>query len=215
MKKNLLLGFMCVVSLFFTTACGGNESNVNNGVDEGNKENNSVADSSVTPAADYTELEIFGAKVKFKLADPTYLWNCEDSFGAGEVDTVFIPSKNGVEVENYYDAEHISGVTFQTSDDSVDSATSLKNSFKKSTGIDLTVEDIKHDIYTRHLKGENSEVYFESYAFKYDGNYEGEELGDIYYSIRLWMYKDDYTKEEINKVIAEYHTMIDTLEFVK
>ena len=56
MKKNLLLGFMCVVSLFFTTACGGNESNVNNGVDEENKENNSVADSSVTPAADYTEL---------------------------------------------------------------------------------------------------------------------------------------------------------------
>lgn len=215
MKKNLLLGFICVVSLFFTTACGGNESNVNNGVDEENKESGNIVAGSVTPAADYTELEIFGATVKFKMANPTYLWNCEDSFGAGEVDTVFIPSKNGVEVENYYDAEHISGVTFQTSDDSVDSVTSLKNSFKKSTGIDLTVEDIKHDIYTRHLKGESSKVYFESYAFEYDGSYDGEPLEDIYYSVRLWLYKDDYTEEEMSKVIAEYHTMIDTLEFVK
>ena len=74
---------------------------------------------------------------------------------------------------------------------------------------------MEHDLYTRHLKGENSKVYFESYAFKYEGNYEGESLGDIYYSVRLWIYKDDYTEEEINNVIAEYHTIIDTLEFVK
>lgn len=211
MKKKLMLSLMCgVLSLGFATGCNSDKKDVKN-----EETNNSKTEENVVAADEYTELEIFGANVKFKLANPTYLWNCEDNFGAGEIDTVFIPSKNGEAVEDYYDAENISGVHFITTDDGVSSESSLKSTYKRWYGVDLTVEDMEEDLYTRHLKGESSEVYFESYSFEYEGVYDGEDLGTIYYSIQLVIYKDDYTQEEIDKVIAEYHTIIDTLEFVE
>jgi len=212
MKKNLLFIFVCIIPLFFITACA---DNVNNTMDENNNNNNNNStDESLKDQTDYTELGIFGAKLKFKLANPTYLWDCDDNFGAGEIDTVFIPSKNGEEVEGYDDVENISGIIFQTSEDIISSESKIKNNYKKWHNLDVVVENLEHDLYGRHIKGENSKIYIETYAFKYDGNFEGKIVKDNYYRIHLEIHKDDYTQEEITKVIEEFHLIIDTLEIV-
>jgi len=202
--KKILLGIMCfALTLSITTACNKKEKTTD---ESENKE--------ITENSKYTELEIFGAKVKFKLANPTYLWNSNDDFGAGEVDTVFIPSKNGEPVEDYFYVDNISGIMFQTSDDVLESTSSLKKIYKNAYGMDLTVEQLEDDIFEKHLKGETSKIYFESYCFKYEG-FSDEDPSEVYYAIELMLYKNDYTQEEINKIIEEYHLIIDTFEFVK
>ena len=166
----------------------------------------------------YTILDILGAKIKFKQGNPTNLWNCECSFGAGEIDTVFIISKNGVEMDEYDD--DTSGVIFQTSDISVASESSLKNSYKKYYGLDIIVEKTNVGPFKRHVQGENSKYYFESYSLKYDGYFNDidpidDEPSDVYYSIELFIYKDNYDSKMIKNVIDEYHNIINTLEFIE
>ena len=211
MKKKIILSLVYgLLSLGIATGCNSSEQSVKN-----DKTINSTIEENVVAADDYTRLEILGANVKFKLANPTYLWNCEDNFHSLEIDTVFIISKNGQAVEDYYNAESISGISFLITDDTVLSESSLKKEYKTKYGVDITVEDMEHDLYKRHLKGESSKLYFESYAFEYEGVFEEEESGTIYYSIQLIIHKDDYTKEEIDRVIKEYHIIIDTFEFIK
>lgn len=209
MIRKILMSLMCVGMVFSVTACGEN-TNTNDGTS-----NNETNEEKVTLASEYTMLEIFGADVKFKLANPTYLWDSQDNFGAGEIDTVFIPSKDGKEVGNYYDIENTSGVIFMTSDDVIDSESNIKNNYKSWYNLDVTIEDLNNQLFERHIKGEDSKVYFESYCFQYEGVYDGEDIGTIYYSIQLVLYKEDYTQEQINKIKAEYHAIIDTFEFDK
>lgn len=170
--------------------------------------------SGIIPADDYVELEIVGANVIFKYANPTYFWNTEDSFGAGEIDFVLIPSLNGEPIENYYEQERVSGVFFQTSDNLVMSDEDLKNEYISRYGVELQIENITHNIFKKHLKGETSEVYLESCCLSYDSNFDGE-ISSVYYAIELLIYKNDYTEEEMNKLIDEYHIIINTFNFIK
>ena len=211
MRKKTLKIFLCIISLFIITGCGSSIKEKNN---DTKKESNDVTNEIVVASTEYTELEIFGAKLKFKLANPTYLWNSEDDFGAGEVDTVFIPSENGEKVEDYFEAVNTSGVIFEVSDYTTRSETAIKKDLKEWYNLDAIVENINHNLYQKHIQGENSKLYYESYLFSYKGKYDGESIGDIDYKIQLQIYKNDYTKEEIDKVVKEFHIMIDTLEII-
>lgn len=238
-KKALLLGVLCLLVLGMLTACstGGNEAEIEEdskpSIQESTPPTSNDAEStpladndaesappsgndaaSVPSSGDYTQLEIFGAAIQFKLADPTSYWNCCDNFGAGEIDTVFIISPDGTPVDDYYDQIHTSGIIFKTSEDGIDSEKSLKSAYKQWDGIDVQIENIENGIFSRHLLGESSDLYFESYCMEYEADFDGE-LSTIAYAVELRIYKGDYTPEEIAKAIAEYHLIIETLEFVK
>lgn len=202
MKKKYLFSLIIFILLIgVTTGCNKEKSN-----------KDEISD--VNIAKDYTELEILGATVKFKKQEPTNYWDSQDNFGAGEIDTVYIPSQKGVEVPNYYEQENTSGIIFQTSDDIITSKNSLINTYKTWDNIDIEVEDIEKGIFKRHINGESSKLYFESYCFTYEGDLEGEKF-DANYKIELRIYKDDYSTEQIDKLISEYHTIIDTFEIIK
>jgi hypothetical protein len=204
---------MCILSLSIITACDNN--NNNNNVDN-NDLSNSELNVSINEADTYTELDIFGATIKFKKANPTYFWDCDYNYGAAEIDTVYIVSENGKRKEDYHEIAKMSSITFSTLDDVVNSESTIKNQYKRWYNVDVTVENIEHKIYKKHIKGENSEIYIESYAFKYDGIFEYDPVPmEVYYGIYLEVKKDDYSQEELNKIIAEYHLIIDTLEFVR
>jgi hypothetical protein len=204
MKKKILFSLITIVLLLgVTIGCNNSEKSKNKNEKEEIKD--------VNIAKEYTELELLGRVAKFKLQNPTNYWNCEDDFGAGEIDAVYIPSKNGVEVPNYYEKENISGVIFQTSDDVLTSESNLKSTYQRWYGIDIEVNSIEKGIYKRHIKGESSSIYYEAYCFDYEGDFEGEK-SDVYYKIELIIYKNDYTKDEINKLISEYNTIIDSFK---
>ena len=199
MKNKIVYFLTLILVIGLTTGCMGKE-------EKSKEENNDFKVSE-----EYTELELFGATAKFKKQDPTNYWDCEDNFGAAEIDTVYIPTKNGKEVPNYYDQENTSGIIFQTSDDLIADKSRLKNSYKTWDEIDVEVKDIDDDLFKRHIKGQSSKLYFESYCFKYVGDFEGSNF-DVYYKIELRIYKDDFTKEEQEKLISEYHTIINSFK---
>lgn len=200
MKKKIIYFLTFILLICLTTGCMSKENDTT-------ETNNSDAN----VAKEYTELEIIGATARFKKQDPTNYWDCEDNFGAGEIDTVYIPSEGGKEVPNYYDQENTSGIIFQTSDDVVSSESYIKTIYKRWDNIDVKVENINKGIFKKHITGESSELYYESYSFSYEGEYDGEKF-DVYYKIELRIYKNDYTKEEQSKLISEYNTIIDTFE---
>lgn len=157
----------------------------------------------------YVELDIRGAKyrVKFKLSDPTNFWNSGDDFGAMEVDTVFIVSKNGEPIEDYNDIEELSGIIFMVEDRYFESVESIQSRISEWYDLsDVEVEDLSSSIFKRHIKGENSSFYYETYCLEYEGDR---------YTIELNVYKNNYSADEIKNIIEEYHGIISSLEFVK
>lgn len=177
-----------------------------------NNTNQIIPTTTINTADEYTEVEIFGnAKLKFKLANPTYFWNSNDNCGAAEIDTVYVVSKNGAENANALQGYEISGITFQTSDDVVSSETQIKNNIKNWFMINNTiVENINHNVFSKHVKAESDKVYYESYSFSFNN---GE--FDVYYSVVLTLYKNKYTLDECSKIVAEYHNIIKTTELIK
>ena len=93
----------------------------------------------------------------------------------------------------------------------ITSESNLKSTYQRWYGIDIEVNSIEKGIYKRHIKGESSNIYYEAYCFDYEGDFEGEK-SDVYYKIELIIYKNDYTKDEINKLISEYNTIIDSFK---
>ncbi len=177
-----------------------------NTVDKKNDNQNSVSNNE-SISEDYTIIDtlmVMGRKIKFKTHTSTYFWNSNDNFGAGEIDTVFFVSKNGLPIQNYYEIEKISGIIFQNDSRFFNSQDSVKKLFVEWHGItDLQIEELKDNIFSRHIKGETDELYVEIYCMKYN---------NIYYAIELDVYKNNYSKEEIDNIISEYYTIINTLE---
>jgi len=207
MKNKLLFSLIILIlAIGVTTGCNKKEDNKKE-----IEENKMEEKSDVKIDKEYTELEILGAVAKFKKQEPTNYWDSEDNFGALEIDTVYIPSENGVEVSNYYEHENVAGIIFESSGDVINNKTSVINTYKKWYGIDIQIEDIEKGIYKRHIKGESSEIYLEAYCFTYERDLEGEKSVG-YYKIELILYKDDYSAEQMDKLISEYQTIIDTLE---
>ena len=206
MTKKVLFSLITIALLLgVTTGCNNDKESKNKNEKEAIKD--------VNIAKEYTTIELLGKNAKFKVQSPTNYWNCEDDFGAGEIDAVYIPSKNGVEVPNYYEKENISGVIFQISDDVLTSESNLKSTYKRWYGIDIEVTNIEKGIYQKHIKGQSSSIYYEAYCFDYEGDFDGEK-SDVYYKIELIIYKDDYSSNEINKLISEYNTIIDSFELM-
>ena len=136
MKKTLICLMCGIISLGFITGCDENSN-------KKESEKEEVVESNV--AKEYTVIDIFGGTIKFKQANPTYLWNSNDNFGALEIDTVFLPSENGEAVEDYYDKLYQSGVVFITDDKISTSESFLKTRYKNSDGVDIVIEDLEDD----------------------------------------------------------------------
>ena len=144
-------------------------------------------------------------KIRFKTYNPTYFWNSNDDFGS-DIDTVFIVSKNGVSVNNYYEITNLSGIIFEYDSRYFGSHDSVKKRINELYGIsNLQIKDFENNILSRHIKGETNEFYLEIYCIKHN---------DVYYAIELNVYKNNYTKNELNFIISEYHTIINTLEIL-
>lgn len=179
---------------------------------ENNKNNQDTKkDVDMIPSDKYSELDLWNFKFKFKMAKNTNLWNCNDNFGAMEVDTVYMVSENGVPIPNYYDVDKTSGVIFQIGDFVIDEESEIRNKLSRWYNIsNAKIEDVNDSIYSRYIKGESSNVYYESYGLIITLPDESK----IYYSIELVLYKNNYSKDMINKIIQEYHIIIDSLKII-
>lgn len=212
MKKQVIILLLLIIIVI--TGCDKNQlenvqnSDLNQETNENIKEEQNT---DIVQNSEYTELEIFGATAYFKQHNPTNYWDCDDDFGAGEINTVFIPSENGVIVENYYDKEKISGIFFYETENIISDKETIIAKHKRWYGVDVTVQNIDKNLFKKYIKGESQNVYLESYNFQYEGDYDGEKF-DVYYTIELLIYKKDYTEEQIDKLISEYNTIIDTFK---
>lgn len=199
MKRKILYLLTFILLIGFTTGC----------MTEENKKEDETINQNV--AEEYTELELIETTIRFKKQNPTNYWDSEDDYGALEVTTVYIPSEGGKEVEDYRDAENISGIMFEYDETAIKDKTKIKDSYKRWDNLDVEIEDINKGIFTRHIKGESSKLYVESYSFAKEIEVDDEKK-TLYYDVELRIYKDDYTTEEQKKLISEYHTIIDTFE---
>lgn len=197
MKKKLFLSLLCgVLVLGLATGCRNNQNT--------NTENQSITNENISD--NYTTIDsLFLGKVKFKTNNPTFFWNSNDDF-ASDIDTVFIVSKNGVPIENYYEIENLSGIIFEYDYRFFESHDSVKKRINSWHGItNLQITDLENSIFSRYIKGETNEFYLEIYCMKHN---------DIYYAIELNIYKNNYTQNEIDNIISEYHTIINTFEIL-
>lgn len=161
---------------------------------------------------DYTYLDIKGAKIKFKTLKDTTFWNCNDNFGALEIDTVFICSEGGKEIEDYSDMNRLS-ISFQT-EEIEDKSDQMVGEYLKSYNIsNFEVTKLENSVFTYKIVGESNSAYFESYFLEYSGEMDGEEF-DVYYQIKLDLNKNIINAKHLHKAKKEYKTIIDTLEFV-
>ena len=139
MKNKIFKSLICSTLIpTLTTGC------VDIGIENDNLKDNTNNYTSIVASEDYTTQNIYNKTLKYKKANPTSLWDCDDNFGAGEIDTVLIPSKDGNPVEKYYDMANISGIYFQTGDDAIKSDDALKARYQRWYGIsNLKIENIE------------------------------------------------------------------------
>lgn len=192
------------------------QSNVINKVVDTAKD--AVIDKQIVGNSEYTLLPIFGATLKFKKAESTLYWDCEDNFGAGEIDTVFVYSETGAEpadTSSIYGGDPISGITFSTNWLDPENPAEVKRKLNSVYGItDVTITKSDNPMFMNKIKGESDRYYFESYYMEYEGDLDGEK-SDIYYEIYLALDKRKISPVQLNLAIGEYHLMIKTMEFVK
>lgn len=207
MKKKVFLSLLYgVLVLGIATGCGNNKNiNQDNQSDANeniNQDNQATTNENISE--NYTTIDsILLGKVKFKTHNPTYFWDSGEDFGS-DIDTVFIVSENGVPVEGYYEIENLSGIIFEYDDRFFESHDSVKKRLNNWYGIsNLQITDLENNTFSRHIKGETNKLYLEAYCMEYN---------DIYYVIELNIYKNDYTQQEIDNIISEYHTIINTFE---
>lgn len=169
--------------------------------------------SNVALADEYTERRAIFGRVKFKHAKPTYIWDSNDSFGS-DLDTAMFYSEGGVEVdpEVYYNTKSHIEFTYDV-DDKSDSC--LKEQYNRYYGItDLTIESVDRGVFKKHVKAEDSKIYFESYTMFYDAKNDDGSTRELTYSVQLILYKNEYSKEELNRMASEYQGIIDSFEVV-
>lgn len=179
-----------------------------------------VMDAQVVESSEYTSLGIFDANVKFKTAVPTSYWNCRYNFGAAEIDTIFIYSESG---EEPYDYERmlnepgyfIPGITFSTNVLNPKEPTLVKQKLNRLYGFtDVDISKSSNSMFMYKIKGENSRYYFESNYMEYEGYLDGEP-SHIYYEVYLALDKSRLSSSQLQAAIGEYHTIINTMEFVR
>ena len=211
MKKKILLNILVFVLLLGVTTGCGNKNQENN-----NDENNQIKEDPINTdvAEKYTKLKIYGKEVKFKKHELTYFWDSQSNFGTGEIDTIFLISKNGEKIEDLSSLKSISGIAFYVSDDIKADKKELQNTYGDWERMDLEITDTDEGLFKRHMKGENEGLYLESYCFQYEGKL-GKEKINVNYKIELRIKKSEYSEVEIDKIIAEFHTIIETFELVK
>ena len=211
MKKKIILNiFILIILLGVTTGCGSKK--------EENKEekNNQVKEDPINTdvSKEYTKLKIYGKEVKFKKHELTYFWDAQDNFGTAEIDTFYLVSKNGEKIEDIYSLKTISGIAFYVSDDIKADKKELQYTYGDWERIELEITDPDEGLFKRHMKGENDSLYLEAYCFKYEGKF-GKEKTNVNYKIELRIDKSKYSEVEIEKIKAEFHTIIDTFELIK
>lgn len=170
---------------------------------------NIVVISELSASDSFNEVIIRGRKVRFKLANPT-LFRVDTDTGAFEVDVALIP----IETKgNLWEKGSQSHVSFSNgggiSDDEIKSRHKMWN---KIDGI--LFDTINNGPFTKHYKYEDSQLYCEGFCMYYDANFDGEIEKNAPYEIYFILYKDEYPMEEINKLVSEFHLVINTFELL-
>lgn len=170
---------------------------------------NIVVISELSASDSFNEVIIRGRKVRFKLANPT-LFRVDTDTGAFEVDVALIPiGTKG----NLWEKGLQSHVSFSNgggiSDDEIKSRHKMWN---KIDGI--LFDTINNGPFTKHYKYEDSQLYCEGFCMYYDANFDGEIERNAPYEIYFTLYKDEYLMEEINKLVSEFHLVINTFELL-
>lgn len=157
----------------------------------------------------YNEIRIRGRKVKFKLANPT-LFRIDTDTGAFEVDASLIPIKAR---GNLWEKGSQSHISFSNGGGISDEE--IRDHHKMWYKIDgLAFDTINNGPFTKHYKYEDTQLYCEGFCMYYDANFDGEIERNAPYELYFILYKDEYPMEEINKLVSEFHLVIDTFELL-
>ncbi len=194
--------------MFFVSGCSLlKNNNLNDGENNNEKTNNIIV------SENFTALDILGAKIKFKKTNPTNFWDSKDSFGAMEIDTVYIFSKNGGELENYEEVD-TAMILFQTNQLTPTNENDVKTKLNRWYQItDPAIIKLSNNLFMYKILGESSSTYYESYYTEYMGKFDGSSESKVYYEIILKIPKNILSNEEQQMAKDEFHTIIDTIEF--
>lgn len=178
-----------------------------------------VVDKNIIESSEYTQIDILGAKVRFKSATPTLYWNSNENYGAGEIDTVFIYSETGTQPidfsKTFEPGYTISGITFATNSLNPSNQADTKQKLNRIYGLtDVDITKADNSMFMYKVKSENDKYYFESNYMEYEGSFEGEDF-TVYYEIYLLLDKNNISSSQLYTAIGEYHLMIKTMEFIK
>lgn len=163
-----------------------------------------------------TTINIFGRKISFKTLSPTCYWNSQDSFGAAEIDTVFIYSPNGASLEDTdYFSNQKAKIIFETSQLSPSNLEGTKNTIKQWYKVDnVNIQKLDNSIFTYKITGESSSKYVEVLYMEYDSNFDGNS-SKVCYDIMLNIEKNTLSQDELYIAKHEFDTIINTLKFVE
>lgn len=181
-------------------------NNLNNTMNATNKENiqsNNITIVNVEANDEYTNLNIFGGKARFKLAKNSF-FNMNTNTGAAEIDATLNPINSNDSIKTH--------IGFNNDGETNEEI--IKNNYKNWYNINnIMFEDINKGPFTRYFKVDNQNHYCESYYMYYDANLDGQ-VRKTYYNIYLILYKNEFSTEDINKIVSEFHLVIDTLELL-
>lgn len=165
---------------------------------------NNVTITSLEESSEYTNIRILGRKARFKLAKETS-FKLETQTGAMELDATLDSL--------YLDDPIFAGcVSFSNSCDITDD--SIKERFKNWLKVsNINIENINKGPFIKHLKVETSDTYCENYCMMYDTNFDGK-IEQAPYEIYIIIPKNKYSIEQINKMVSEFHLVIDSFELL-
>ena len=203
MKKTLIIVISLIVvaigSYLFFMSISNNKANNNNTKEENMNMNFVSSDNYISFYSNN-----LNSQISFKPGNPTFFWNSGDNFGAAEIDTVLLVSKNGLPIDNYYDIGNVSAIIFETDSRFFSSTDKFNEFMQKAHNIsNAKIELTNSGLFSRHVVGENEYLYLEAYCGVYKG---------INYVVELNIYKNNYSNEDFNLILNEYNNIINTIK---
>lgn len=153
---------------------------------------------------DVKEVDYLGTKICHRLRKPTNFYITNDDFGAAEVANVYIYSKNG-ETLDYGNIDTMSYTRiffgeWEYNPENPDTVTQKIRNFYKIENINIVNENSEYLKYRVH--GESDKFYYDSYLYK----------TGAYVKIELLLNKDQLTADQIQDVLNEFYSIINTVE---
>lgn len=165
---------------------------------------------------EYYNFEFDGTKYRYKLYKPTSFFISHSNFGALEICDVYLFSPNGEEINDVMnvDTDNTAHITFGDWEYNPGQENREEILKAKNYGISgCKIDKINRGNIVYKVYGENSSRYIESYFLITKGKGEDEnELHENHFRITLFIAKNGFSPEQVNEMLNEFHSIIDTLE---